>query len=78
MSLRVAAKKLAQTAISSIDPDEGVLMYRGYDIGELAKQSTYEEVAYLHVPRSRLEALTHEEGRDGRGPLQTITSPGAV
>jgi citrate synthase len=38
---------VAETSICSIDPDRGVLMYRGYDITELAEHSTYEEVAYL-------------------------------
>ena len=28
-------------------PDEGVLMYRGYDIADLAEHSTYEETALL-------------------------------
>ena len=28
-------------------PDEGVLMYRGYDIAGLAENASYEEVAYL-------------------------------
>jgi 2-methylcitrate synthase len=52
---RMAAKKsvqlsgivVAQSAISSIDPDEGILMYRGYDIADLAEHSSYEEVAFL-------------------------------
>ena len=38
---------VAESAISSIDPDEGVLMYRGYDIADLAEHSTYEETALL-------------------------------
>ena len=38
---------VAQTEICSIDPAQGVLMYRGYDIAELAEHSTYEETAYL-------------------------------
>ena len=38
---------MAESAICSIDPDEGVLMYRGYDIAELAERSTYEETALL-------------------------------
>src|ERR671910_1173781 len=46
----------------SIDPDEGVLMYRGYDIAGLAEHASYEEVAYLllesHLPGSdELDAL---------------------
>ncbi|HWH06388.1 MAG TPA: citrate/2-methylcitrate synthase, partial [Gaiellaceae bacterium] len=56
MSVRMAGPKksvalsgvaVAETSICSIDPDEGVLMYRGYDIAELAEHATYEEVAYL-------------------------------
>jgi citrate synthase len=46
-SVQLSGVVVAQSAVSSIDPDEGVLMYRGYDIAELAEHSTYEEVAYL-------------------------------
>ena len=46
-SVQLSGVVVAQTAVSSIDPDEGVLMYRGYDIADLAEHSTYEEVAYL-------------------------------
>jgi citrate synthase len=46
-SVQLSGIVVAQSAISSIDPDAGVLMYRGYDIAELAERSTYEEVAYL-------------------------------
>jgi citrate synthase len=46
-SVQLSGVVVAQSAISSIDPDEGVLMYRGYDIVELSEHSTYEEVAFL-------------------------------
>jgi citrate synthase len=46
-SVQLSGIVVAQSAISSIDPEAGVLMYRGYDIAELAEHSTYEEVAYL-------------------------------
>ncbi|MBA2460792.1 MAG: citrate/2-methylcitrate synthase [Actinobacteria bacterium] len=46
-SVALSGITVAETSISSIDPDAGVLMYRGYDITELAEHSTYEEVAYL-------------------------------
>jgi citrate synthase len=46
-SVQLSGVVVAQSAISSIDPDEGVLMYRGYDIAELAEHSSYEEVAYV-------------------------------
>ena len=38
---------VADTNISLIDGSKGELAYRGYDIKDLAKNSTYEEVAYL-------------------------------
>ena len=37
--------------MSSIDAEQGVLMYRGYDIVDLAEHATYEEVAYLLLER---------------------------
>jgi len=46
-SVQLSGVVVALSGISSIDPDEGVLMYRGYDIADLAEHSTYEEVAYL-------------------------------
>jgi citrate synthase len=46
-SVQLSGVEVAETSICSIDPDEGVLMYRGYDIADLAAHSTYEEVAYL-------------------------------
>ncbi len=48
-SVQLSGITVATTAISSIDPDRGVLMYRGYDIADLAEHSTYEEVAYLLI-----------------------------
>ena len=35
------------SAITYIDGDEGVLLHRGYPIGQLAEQSTFMEVSYL-------------------------------
>src|ERR1700737_2836560 len=35
-----------ETAICSVDPNAG-LMYRGYDIHEMAQKASFEEVAYL-------------------------------
>jgi 2-methylcitrate synthase len=46
-SVQLSGVVVAQSAVSSIDPDAGVLMYRGYDIAELAESSSYEEVAFL-------------------------------
>jgi len=36
-----------QSNLTYIDGDEGVLLHRGYPIGELAEQSSFMEVAYL-------------------------------
>lgn len=64
-SVQLSGVVVAQSAVSSIDPDEGVLMYRGYDIADLAERSTYEEVAYLLLhgelpPEDELDSF-HEE-----------------
>jgi 2-methylcitrate synthase/citrate synthase II len=64
-SVQLSGVVVAESAICSIDPDEGVLMYRGYDIAELAERSTYEETALLlldgDVPSSEaLEAFRRE------------------
>jgi citrate synthase len=37
----------AQTTLSSIDGQRGILTYRGIDIHELAEKASYEEVVYL-------------------------------
>ncbi len=39
--------KVADTKISDVDGANGVLIYRGYRIEELAKSSTFEETVYL-------------------------------
>ena len=46
-SVALSGVSVAETSICSIDPDEGVLMYRGYDIAGLAENASYEEVAFL-------------------------------
>lgn len=53
---------IAQTSICSIDGERGKLMYRGYDIHDLAEHSNFEEVIYLlwrgHLPKAgELEEL---------------------
>ena len=46
--------KVADTRISDVNGEKGTLIYRGYNIPDLARQSTYEEVAFLllndHLP----------------------------
>src|SRR5437762_12011842 len=39
--------EVADTKISSIDGENGKLIYRGYDILDLVNHSTFEETAYL-------------------------------
>ena len=36
-----------ESALTYIDGDEGVLLHRGYPIGQLAEQSSFTEVCYL-------------------------------
>ena len=44
-----------RSAITYIDGDAGVLLYRGYPIEQLAKQSSFLEVAYLLLQRRAAE-----------------------
>src|SRR5690242_15618824 len=53
---------IGTTAISRVDGANGRLIYRGYEIAELAGKATYEEVCHLlwagHLPsRQELDAL---------------------
>jgi citrate synthase len=64
-SVALSGISVAETSICSIDPDRGILMYRGYDITELAEHATYEEVAYLLLEGAlpdggALDAFTQE------------------
>ena len=47
----------AETKIGYVDGQAGRLVYRGYDVAELAKNSNYEEVSYLlvngHLPNTK-------------------------
>lgn len=47
IGLGLADITICESEICFIDGDEGRLIYRGYDAIELARQSTFEEVAYL-------------------------------
>jgi citrate synthase len=56
---------VGQTSLSYIDGDKGELIYVGYDIDDLARNTTFEEVAYLlwnlRLPnRSELDELRRE------------------
>ena len=55
----------AQSAIGDVNGEKGVLIYQGYDIHDLAENSTFEEVIYLlwngKLPQAReLEDLIHQ------------------
>jgi citrate synthase len=56
---------VADTNICLIDGEKGELYYRGYDIHDLAKNSSYEEVAYLLIyselpTKTKLEVFKDE------------------
>src|SRR4030043_2424507 len=46
--------KVADTRISDVDGERGILIYRGFNIVDLAQSSTFEEVSFLllnaHLP----------------------------
>ncbi|WP_066584991.1 citrate synthase [Sphingomonas pruni] len=53
-----------ESALTYIDGDEGVLLHRGYPIGQLAEQSSFMEVSYLllngELPsKGELDEFTH-------------------
>lgn len=55
----------AQSSISYVDGQKGILQYRGIDIEELAEKSTFLETAYLLIwgelpKKEELEAFKHE------------------
>ena len=56
---------VAQSSLSYVDGQQGRLVYRGYDIRELAEHGSFEEVAFLlwngHLPDGRALAALREE-----------------
>lgn len=68
----------ADSSISYIDGDRGILSYRGIDIHELAEKSTFEEVCFLlwdgRLPRrEELHALRAEIGRERAVPREILS-----
>jgi len=63
-SVQLSGVTVAQTELSSIDAEQGVLMYRGYDIVDLAEHATYEEVAYLLLEGDLPDATQLSSFRD--------------
>lgn len=59
-SVQLSGVVVAESSVSSIDPDAGVLAYRGYDIADLAEHSTYEETAYLLLHGELPDGAAHE------------------
>ncbi len=49
--------KVADTRISDVNGEKGILIYRGYNIADLAPAATYEEVSFLllndHLPNHK-------------------------
>jgi citrate synthase len=62
-SVQLSGVVVAESAVSSIDPDAGVLMYRGYDIADIAEHSTYEDTAYLLLHGELPDAAAREAFR---------------
>ncbi len=57
-----------ESGLTYIDGDEGVLLHRGYPIGQLAEQSSFMEVSYLllngELPtKAQLESFSHTISR---------------
>jgi citrate synthase len=67
----------AQSAIGDVNGEQGILIYQGYDIHDLATHSTFEEVVFLlwngRLPkRDELEELQTRLRRNYEPPAQVI------
>jgi citrate synthase len=67
----------AESSICKVDGEKGRLIYRGYDIDDLAQNSTYEEVVYLlwfgRLPvKEELETLRKELGANRGLPKELV------
>ena len=49
---------VARSRLCSIDGQKGVLVYGGYDVGDLAEHSSYEEVCFLTLYRRTKRRFT--------------------
>lgn len=70
---------VGQSSICYIDGQEGRLLYRGYDILDLAAKSTYEETTYLlwngHLPTAQdLHAFSQELNEKRAVPKEVISA----
>jgi citrate synthase len=71
--------KVADTKVSFIDGTNGVLLYRGYQIEDLAKNSTFEETAYLIIngvlpSKTQLEDFKNKIASERKLPKYVIDS----
>jgi len=69
---------VADTKISHVDGENGILIYRGYRIEELARNSTFEETAYLLLHdalpnRNQLEDFSRQLARARQVPSFIFT-----
>lgn len=67
----------AQSSIGDVNGEQGILIYQGYDIHDLAENSTFEEVVFLlwngRLPKQdELDALTSEIRANYSIPAQII------
>ncbi len=67
----------AQSAIGDVNGEEGILIYQGYNIHDLAEHSTFEEVIFLlwngRLPKAdELAALTAELRANYEAPSEAI------
>lgn len=67
----------AQSAIGDVNGEQGILIYQGYDIHDLAEHSTFEEVIYLlwngRLPKAdELEDLKNQFRESYEAPPQVI------
>lgn len=67
----------AQSSIGDVNGEQGILIYQGYDIHDLAEHSTFEETVFLlwngRLPnRAELDALTSELRANYEAPAEVI------
>ncbi|OGP75788.1 MAG: citrate (Si)-synthase [Deltaproteobacteria bacterium RBG_16_49_23] len=65
--------KVADTRISDVDGEKGILIYRGFNVIDLSRSSTYEEIAFLllrdHLPsRDELKRFQSEMASEREVP----------
>ncbi len=68
----------AQSAIGDVNGEDGILIYQGYDIHDLAEHATFEEVIFLlwngRLPQAdELAALTAEIRANYEAPAEVLT-----